>query len=236
LNLLDGLMPGIAKKTASSLLRVKHFPFAGFQVSLLAYGSGATVFLLEEGSRRKILKVFRRSLGKTAQEALQVAQEYQEKHHLLSSWFNGQYQIVVPSQYLLLHGPLLGGTSAAIIQPYIDEEKFDLFLDFTIEEAERLAQEDIHFQNQLLDFSRRLFAVVEEKGLCFDLVGRENLMLIKTLNGIQLKIVDNGIFDLNKIREQSPVLHARILSHLEQLRAIQERLENIDQRREYQHS
>lgn len=225
LNLLDGFVPGIARKTGRSLLNLERFPFAGYSVDLLAYGSGATVYLLQKGADRKVLKVFRRSLGKTPGGALQVAREYQSKYQNIAAWFNGRFQIAVPCLYLLLNGPLLGVSCVGLVQPYVEGKKFDLFEDFTEDEAVQLGKEDIHFREQLLDFSQKLFAVAGSTGMCFDIVGRENLMLVDTGHGIRIKIVDNGIFDLAAVRERSPNLYSRIQDHLERLRAIQMRLE-----------
>jgi len=134
---------------------------------------------------------------------------------------------VVPSQYLLLHGPLLGAPAGALLQPYVEGKRLDLFLDLTEEEVIQLGRKDSLFRLQLLDFSRRLFTLVEEKNLCFDLVGRENLMLVESREGIQLKIVDNGLFDMQRIRVQSPVIFSRVQAHLEHLRIIQQRLEGV---------
>ena len=223
-NLLDSIRPGLAKGSANLLCRVRYFPIPGYEMSLLGFGTGATVFLLERDTERKVLKVFRRSLGKPAEEALKITCEYRDKYLKTSSWFNDPYDIVIPSRYLMLHGPLLGVTAGAVIQPYIEGKKLDLFQDFTDDEVVQLGSADENFRLQLLDFSRRLFASFREDGVCFDLVGRENLMVVEDAQGYWLKIADNGVFDVPYIREQSPAVYARLKEDLERLQDITKRL------------
>ena len=220
LNLLDQVQPGFAEGMARNLIRVKNFPLAGYRISLLAYGSGSTVFLLKNGQGQKVLKVYRRSLGQPARQAWEVAKEYQDKHKKLVTWFNNEDQIVIPSQFLVLHGPLLGIPSAALLQPYVSGKIYDLFLDFTIMEAIRLAKGQEQLRLQLLNFTSRLFQAMDETGLCFDLVGRENLMLVEESGRMHLKIADNGIFQVQPIRSHSPAIYDRLRSHLHRLQLI----------------
>lgn len=222
--LLDSVRPGLAQGFANALYGLDRFPAEGYQISLLGFGSGATVFLLENERERKVLKIFRRSLGKSVRTALQVAMDYRRKYRDIAGWFNDRCEVAVPSAYLVLHGPLLGATAAAVLQPYIEGKKLDLFEDFTEDEAVQLGQSDSIFRLQLLDFSRQLFAVLGEKEVCFDLVGRENLMLVESGEGIRLKIADTGVFDVAAVRENSPALYRRLQEHLERLRAIRDRL------------
>ncbi|NLG98886.1 MAG: hypothetical protein GX491_16140 [Chloroflexi bacterium] len=223
-SLLDSILPGTALGFANALYGLDRFPVKGYQISLLGFGSGATVFLLENERERKVLKTFRRSLGKPLRTVLQVAKEYRQKYCENVRWFNNRYEVVVPSAYLILHGPLLGATAAAVLQPYIEGRKMDLFEDFTEDEAVQLGQSDPIFRLQLLDFSQQLFAMLREKEVCFDLVGRENLMLVETREGIRLKIADMGVFNVAAVRENSPALYRRFQEHLARLRAIQDRL------------
>jgi len=230
-NLFDRLRPGLAESAAHRLMQVNHFPLAGYQMTLLAYGSGATVFLLEKGQDKRVLKVFRRSLGKSARRAWEVAREFQEKHQSLVRWFNEPGEgdptdpVVLPSQFLVLHSPLMGVTAGAILQPYLPGKKCDLFLDYSIQEILQICEVNQQLRRQLLDFSAQLFKVLAETGRCFDLVGRENLMLVETNGELRLKIADNGIFNVEQIRVNSPALYDRLQSHLQQLQLIREGLE-----------
>jgi len=226
INLVDRLRPGFAERAARRLIRFKHFPLHGYQISLMAYGSGATVFLLEKGQERKALKVFRRSLGQPVKRVLEVAREFQEKHTTLTTWFNQADPVVIPSSFLVLHGPLLGERAAAVLQPYVAGRKHDLLLDFTVEEIVQAGQEDALLARQVIDFSTNLFKAMERTGRCFDLVGRENLMLVETNGGkLRLTIADNGMFDVEHVRRSSPALYEQLQSRLQQLKLIQQGLE-----------
>jgi hypothetical protein len=219
-NLLDRFTPGLALRLAAALMRTQHLPLAGYNVSLLAYGSGATVFMLDNGRERSVLKVFRRSLARPVDEVLEVAREFQKKHALLTGWFNDPYQIVIPSTFLVLHGPLMGAGAAAVLQPFVGGEKSDIFLDYSTEEAVHLLQSNPHLKAQWIDFTHRFLKSMEETNTCFDLVGRENLMLVEQAGKLSFNIADNGVFNIATIRTHAPALYTRLQAHCERLNQI----------------
>lgn len=219
------LTPGLAKRMAARLWNLRYFALAGFDVRLLAYGLGGTVFLLERPGDRRVLKVYRRTLGRPARAALKVAAEFHAKHRELSARFNHPDEIVIPSAYFLLHSPLLGAASAAVLQPFVAGTVRDLFVDLTDEDVLALARRDSAFGRQLVEFSRRLFAMIEETQTCFDLVGKENLMLVETPQGTRLKIADIGIIDLRLLGQRSAALQERLPAYLNRLRSLAEQIE-----------
>lgn len=223
-NLLDSVRPGLAEQSSNRLYRLDHFPITGYTVSLLGFGSGATAFLLENDRERKVLKVFRRTLGKPARDVMKITSEYRDKYNKNAGWFNGSFDVVIPSSYMLLHGPLMGAAAGAVIQPYIEGKILDLFQDFSDDEVVRMGRSDANFRLQLLDFSQRLLASYHEDGQCFDLVGRENLMVVENSEGLWLKIADNGVFDVPYIREQLPAVYLDLKEDIERLREISKRL------------
>ena len=225
LNLLDHLAPGLSQRITASLLRFDNFPLEGFDVRLLANGSGSTVFLLDNRVELKVLKVYRRSLGCSAKEVLKVAREFKEKHEKLSAWFNHTYELVVPSTFVVLHGPLMGFTAAAVWQSYVAGRKYDVFLDFSPDEAIYLLCSDPQLKSQWLDFSKQFLTSLEETDTCFDLVGRENLMLVQNEGKLSLRIVDNGLFHVAAIRAQYPGRYHQLQAHVECLRKITQGVE-----------
>lgn len=225
LHLVDRLAPGAASRASGSLLTLRHFPLAGCQVRLLAYGSGATVFLLENGGERKVLKVFRRSLAGPSAKIWGVAKEFKDKYDKLCVWFNQQDELVVPSQFLLLHGPLVGAAAAAVLQPYVGGKKSDIFLDYSVDEAIDMLRAHPRLKQQFQNFAGRFLMTWEENNTCFDLVGRENLMLVDGEEGASFRIADNGIFNIPYIREHAPVTYQRLQERIEHLRKIVEGIE-----------
>ena len=222
-NLLDHVTPGGAsRRLASALLDVRHLPLEVASVEVLAHGSGSTVFLLHTGSGRKVLKVLRRSLGRPAREAVEVARDFQRKHARLRAVFNQADPIVVPSAFLVLHGPLLGVVAAAVLQPYVEGKKQDIFLDYSVNEAIELLRRNSQLRAQWMHFSQRFLESMDETGICFDLVGRENLMLVEHEGKLDLKIADNGVFDVDALRTHSPARHAQLQAHVLRLREITE--------------
>jgi len=223
-NLLDGIRPGLAQRLSKRLVRLESFPLAGYRVSPLAYGSGATVFLLKNGHEAKVLKFYRRSLAQTSAQALEIGREFQAKHRRLKNWFNRTTEIVIPSDFLVLHSPLLGVHSAALIQPYIAEKKKDLF-DYSDGELVALAQQHPLFGRQLEQFIEQILFVFKYENVCFDMAGYENLMVVATAEGPRLKIADNGILDICFIKEKAPKLYSLVKQRLRRLRGLQLALE-----------
>lgn len=222
-NLLDYVAPGrVSRRLASALIDLRHFPLAVARVEVLAHGSGSTVFLIDTGSRRMVLKVLRRSLARPARQAVQVARDFQRKHLRLRAVFNGADEVVVPSLFLVLHGPLLGAAAAAVLQPYVEGRKQDIFLDYSVDEAIALLRRTPQLGSQWVGFAQRFLRSMEETGICFDLVGRENLMLVEYEGKLSLKIADNGVFDVGALSVQSPARHAQLQAHIDRLRQITE--------------
>ncbi len=57
-NTVETVIPGFARRATCLFCRPQWPPFATERVELLAYGSGATVFLLEGESGRQVLKIW----------------------------------------------------------------------------------------------------------------------------------------------------------------------------------
>ncbi|RPJ77162.1 MAG: hypothetical protein EHM24_00665 [Acidobacteria bacterium] len=224
-SLLDRLTFGrLSRRLSSSLLDLRHFPLRAQRVTPLAHGTGSTVFLLETGTNRAVLKVLRRSLCRPAREAMQIAAQFQQQHERLRQCYAGVDRLVVPSAFLVLHSPLMGAAAAGVVQPYVPGKKHDIFLDYTVHEAVELLGHHPALREQWLGFSR-CFLESMQTGACFDLVGRENLMLVEHEGAMALKIADNGMFDLETLRTRSPERLARLQSHVQRLKEIARTLE-----------
>src|SRR5690606_839090 len=60
---VSGLWPGGTTRLSRALLRTAGLPMRHEDLTLLGYGSGATVFAFTSGGKRWVLKVYRRSIG-----------------------------------------------------------------------------------------------------------------------------------------------------------------------------
>lgn len=214
--LVDRLLPGASRQLSNRLCSDDHLPFAFQDFCLLSYGSGSSVFLIRQAHRLMVLKVYRRSLGRSLKELLFVAREFQAKHAILSDWYNGAFQLVPPALFLVLHGPALGRPATALLQPYISGAKWDLFQDFTDEQILQLMQEDPQLREQFCFFARQTLKVYEQ-GRCFDFVGRYNLMLTKEDEQYRFVIIDNGIFDLAFLQVNAVDTYRQLQTYIRRL-------------------
>lgn len=219
-NLLNIILPGASQRVSRALCRFNHLPFAITNVRLMNYGSGSSVFLLDTEDGYKVLKVYRRSLGRTGEDLLQITNVFKRKYETVSSWYDGPYRFVPPATFLILHGPALDAPAAAALQSYIPGEKKDLFLDFTDDDLVTFLQQETGLKEQFLFFAHKTLEIYTQQGLCLDFIGRENLMMVKNGSEYQLFIIDYGIFNLEKIRASSPELFSQITAYLNRLSAI----------------
>lgn len=219
INLADRIIPGLSYRISKSLVSETHLPFAVLSIRLMSYGSGSTVFLLDTPGGWNVLKVFRRSLGKTGPNLLNLTIEFQTKYLTVSRWFNQEgFRLVPPALFLLLHGPLLGKPAAATLQPFLSGELKDLFLDYQDSELLGLFKGDRELKRQFVHFARKVLQVAAEEGVCMDFIGRHNVVLIQDHTGCRLAVIDNGIFNMEQIRVTRPAIYEQIQAYLERIR------------------
>lgn len=218
-NLLDRAAPGLARRLSTGLYDPSRLPFPVERIKLFSYGSGSTVFLLEKGERRYILKVYRRSLGKNKKELKDLADHFAGKYQKVAGWYRGSYELTPASSFLILHGPLLARPAVAVLQEYIPGEKRDFFLDFGDEELLTL-MEQADFRSQFLFFAQRTLEVYQESGLCFDFIGRDNLMVVQEGGRARLAIIDFGIFERNQMQAASPGVYRQVEARLARLKRL----------------
>jgi len=219
--LVDTILPGSRKWAVRRLLRPSLLPFATCGIEVIGAGSGSTVFLLEAGGVRMVLKAYRKTLGASADRLLEFAAFYKGKYDTVSTWYRGPYPIVLPAAFVVLHSPLLGQPAVACLQPYLEEEKRDVIGDLQ-EGLPRLLEEDSRLRDQFHFFARRTLEIRAERGSCVDLLGPGNLLIAREGGIRTLRLIDYGILDLPSLKNSLPDTSARIdevLSRLESIEA-----------------
>ena len=222
-NLVDRIIPGIASRISRWMLRNSHFPWEPGNIQLIAFGSGAAVFKLNWKNEAKVLRIYRRSLGKSSSGLLGTAEYYKKNYETVLAWYGGSLDLVLPMEFLVLEGPPLIGPVAASLQPYIQAEKRDLFEDFSDADFMKLMKANPFLRDQFLFFVEQTLRQWEEGKICYDFVGRENLLLVKWEGSYRLKIVDVGFFKFDLPEFNVPGKVAQIeqkihrLKHLNQL-------------------
>lgn len=221
---VDCVQPGFARRLSRTLLRKNALPLAYDDLALLGYGSGSTVFLLLRGEQRLVLKIYRRSLGRSSQGLAAVAAYFSQKYETVARWYGGSLTLVPPAAFLTLHGPLLGLPAVGVIQPYIGGEKRDLFEDFTAGELLSLLRAHPRLCQQFRCFVRRTRDAYTREGRCLDIVGRHNVLVSIEGDGeCSMWIIDNGIFDLVELKEKEPDTYSLVLQRLDYLHVVYEK-------------
>lgn len=194
IHLVDSLIPGIADKSSSLIYRNSRFPWTPVETELIASGAGTAVFRMSWQGAEKVLRIYRRSLGKSTSGLLRVAAYYKSNYETMLSWYGISSGLVLPMDFLVLQGPPLVGPVAASLQPYIHGQKYDLFEDFSDHALLTLLKEDDRLREQFLCFARQTLLQWQEQKMCFDFLGRQNIMLVDEGGEYSMRISDCGIF------------------------------------------
>jgi hypothetical protein len=222
-NLVDKVFPGIVSKLSRWMFRNNRFPWAPIDLQLIAFGAAAAVFKLGWKSGPKVLRFYRKSLGKSASGMLEMAEYYKKNYEIVLHWYAGPLDLVLPMEFLVLQGLPLMGPVAASLQPYVRVEKQDIFEDFSDTGFVKLMEANPFMRDQFLFFAEQTMRQWNERKICYDFVGRENLVLIKQGENYRLKIVDVGVFKFDLPEHTLPERVAKIeqriqkLTHLYQL-------------------
>jgi len=130
-------------------------PWATIEGELIASGSGAAVFKLNWKNGDRILRIYRKSFGKSSLGLLEMAANYKKNYETVLSWYGN---MVLPMEFLISQGLPLIGPTVASLQPYVRGQIQDLFEDFTDDELLRLFEANDHVREQN-NFSMRVAQV-----------------------------------------------------------------------------
>jgi hypothetical protein len=195
---------GLERRLQRALLDTTRLALRAPRVELLGYGSGTTVFRLEAsadgpGAPARVLKVYRRSLGCRSERLLHLARRYRLRYESLRAQFG---ELVLPAQFLVLHGPLRGRPAVACVQELLPVDNHDLLGLGDAQLIEFLrARRDV--ARQFERFVRRALEW-RERGFFPDLVGPGNLRVLERPAGDELRLIDYGAFDLRTASARIP--------------------------------
>ena len=208
--------PGGVTAVVRRLYRLDGLPWPESAIEVVGHGSLGTVFLLVRNSPLMVLKTYRHSLGIPLPEQLRLLEVHRREHELVTKWYNRNHELVVPAVHLVVNGPLLGTPVAGALQAYVAGTKKDLLRDFTDEGLARLFADHELVRQQFSEFAYKTLACFYEGEVCYDFLGRNNLMLVRDSDGMRLKIVDGGLFELEHIR-RLPSRYAALRRQVERL-------------------
>jgi hypothetical protein len=216
-NFLDKVIPGIASRLSHWMFSNNYFPWMLVDTQLIAFGSAAAVFKLNWKSGVKVLRIYRRSLGKPPPEMLEIAEYYRNNYKTVLHWYGGPLDLVLPMEFLVLQGLPLVGPVAASLQPYVQAEKKDIFEDFADADFVNLMEANRFLRDQFLFFAEQTMRQWEARKICYDFLGRENLALVKQGGSYRLKIMDVGIFKFDHPEHNHPRKVAQIEQYVQRL-------------------
>jgi hypothetical protein len=204
---LAAVLPQTFEWSRRRLLQPELLPFASEHLELLSYGSGVTVFLMRRrgGDDREanVLKVFRKSLGQPLVALLRQAHERRATYDRVASWYQN-CSVVLPTQFLVLNGPLLARPAVACVQPFVGGEKTDIFTDLSeVDLVERLSRDE-PLRAQFRRFAEQTLHAADTAGACIDLVGRNNVVLTRNGDQLRLLLLDLGVYDFATKARRAP--------------------------------
>ena len=219
-NFADSLIPGSARCASNIVQNFDKIPFQKSEVALIGYGAGSTVYLLKCNDSKKILKIYRRSLGKSLPNVKQVSAVYERNHHQVTQLYEEDQNIVVPGHYLVLHGPIIGAPAAASLHPYISGEKSDFFQDYSNDDLGNLIRNHEYLRKQFISFAETTISHYETRGICVDFLGKNNLTLERIRDRLRLAIIDYGIFDFKAFNRELDVKRSLVEQQIYRLKSI----------------
>jgi hypothetical protein len=125
--------------------------------------------------------------------------------------------LVLPMEFLVLQGLPLVGPVAASLQPYVQVEKQDIFEEFSDSGFVKLMEANPFMRDQFLFFAEQTLCQWEERKICYDFVGKQNLVLVRQGGDYRLKIVDVGFFRFDLPEHNHPMKVAQIEQHIQRL-------------------
>ena len=221
-NLIDWVIPGIASRLSRELYINNSFPWAPVDIQLIAYGTGAAVLKLGWKDGDKVLRIYRKSVGKSHSGLLEIAGHYKKNYERMLTWYGDSPGLVPPMEFMVLRGSPLIGPVAASLQPYIHGEKKDLFEDFSDDELLQLFVEDHGLREQFLYFAKQTIHQWEDRTMCFDFLGRQNVMLVTQEGHYNLCLPDYGFVSFEKLTSKGPEMIARFEQRMKRIVSLYE--------------
>jgi len=217
--LVDRFAPGAARAISRRVTDPRALAMQVGAFDLIGFGGGASVFRCETPAGARVLKIFRRSLGRPLAEQREVAAYYADRYRTVSGWYASLPGLVVPTAFVILPGPFLGRAVAAAVQPLV-EPRICFFADQDDATALARLRSDRALAQRFEAFGARTLEIYAKEGRCLDLVGRENLMLVDVTGRARLAVADCGILEVARLEIETPERARRLAERIARLESI----------------
>jgi hypothetical protein len=222
--LVDHVAPGAARAISRRIARSQPLALRVDALELLGFGGGASVFRCDTPAGARVLKIFRRSLGRPLPEQRAVAAHYADRYRTVARWYADVPGLVLPTAFLVLPGPFLGRPVAAAVQPLIEGIRLCFFADLDDAAALVRLRADRTLAAHFEVFTARTLEAYAKEGRCLDLVGRENLMLVEVAGRSRLAVADCGILEVARLEVEAPERARQLAERVARLESLLARL------------
>lgn len=199
LNLLDRVVPGVARVWQNVTLRGARLPVEGGALDVLDHGSGETVYTLETPRGPLVCKVQRASLGRPLPELIALAAHRRRGYQSVVRSYAGIEEVFPRAHFLVVQGPLFGVPAVLSLQEYVGGQKLDLLHDLDDESVSGLLEAHPGLRDQVRLFLARTLEAWERGEWIVDL-GRGNLLVADGPGGPRLVYLDVQMKQVGRLR------------------------------------
>jgi hypothetical protein len=223
------IFPVLVARARNRLYRLDNLPIAAREVELLNFGTACTVLRLRHTGPSGtgpplVLKTFRKSIGKRLEPSLRHAARLRASYDAIAAWYS-DCSVVVPTRFLILHGPVVGRSVVCCVQPYIQGGEHDFFeLASKDGDLPQPLRENAALRDQFRRFAERTLEMADTDRRCIDLMGSNNLLLAMGTDGPHLQLIDFGMHDFALLAVKAPHRLSRVHERLLLLKRLHEQV------------
>jgi hypothetical protein len=199
LQLLDGIVPGVARALEKIALRASRLPLEGNTLRVLDHGTGDTIYTLETPRGPLVCKVQRASLGRPLHQLLALAAHRRRGYQAVLRHYEGLRAVFPPAHFLVVHGPVFGTPAVLSLQEYVGERTLDLLHDLDDAELTSLLSRDRRLRGQVRRFIELTLDAWEHRKWIVDL-GKGNLLVAESPTGHRLIFLDVQMKQVARLR------------------------------------
>lgn len=202
----------------------EELPVSGTKGKTLAVGSVASCVVIDGPAPRLVIKSWRYSLGCPTEQLVSLARELQHEYETVKRWYHDIPNLLPRTVHVVLRAPMHRVPVVAAIQELVVEPSTDLLRAHSDEALVDLMSTHDTLRSQLRAFAAGTRRAWDEEGRFLDMIGRDNVMLVQTDSGPQLRVADFGIWDLEQQRRYAPHRYLRAEQARDRLERIADRV------------
>jgi hypothetical protein len=189
LSILEPEAPATSAAGSQFVVSARGLPFRCDEASLLAFGTGDTVFQLGTPEAGWVCKVQRVSLGVPTRDLERIARRRRETFAQGLRQYAPVQDVFPEVRFLVVQTPLFGVPAVAALQAFVPGPRRDLFRDVSEAELRQLVEAVPELRAQVAGLLRCTIAAWERGGWMVNL-GADDLVLAGQGEGARLAYLD----------------------------------------------